>query len=379
MEPARERTAAFSLPRYQPPDFSVPPLVDAPLARFEAVTSAGVAPEDFHATSIFPEYVQVGKGDWRLVRDSRMDCTVVLEPGGRLSVREFRHLRRGDLVAVGRREDGQDGIYVHTAPFQMTREETAEKFAFRTVVSRETSFSIDYDQLYELLTHERKHGFVLWVLGPAVAFDHDAREAFGNIVREGFVHGLAAGNALAVHDLEASLWGTALGQEIYSKRYAPLGHYKHLDTINRIRALGSIEKAVREGVVGDGIMRAVVEQGIPYVLAGSIRDDGPLPEVTADAYEAQDQMRRLAARATTVIAMATQLHSIAMGNLLASYRVMPDDTVRPVYFYTVDMSEFAGQKLANRGSLTARSILTNVQDFVVTLERGLRKKGRQTS
>jgi len=109
------------------------------------------------------------------------------------------------------------------------------------------------------------------------------------------------------------------------------------------------------------------------VLAGSIRDDGPLPEVIGDVYEAQDKMRALAKRATTVIALATQLHAIATGNLVPSYRVIGKDRVRPVYFYTVDMSEFAVNKLANRGSLTAHSILTNVQDFVVTVERGLRK------
>lgn len=120
-------------------------------------------------------------------------------------------------------------------------------------------------------------------------------------------------------------------------------------------------------------MRAVVLKGVPYVLAGSIRDDGPLPEVIGDVYLAQDGMRALARRATTVIALATQLHAIAIGNMVPSYKV-EGDRVRPVYFYSVDMSEFASSKLADRGSLTARSILTNVQDFVVTLERGLKDR-----
>jgi len=108
------------------------------------------------------------------------------------------------------------------------------------------------------------------------------------------------------------------------------------------------------------------------VFAGSIRDDGPLPEVIADVYAAQDAMRALARRATTVVCLATQLHTIATGNMTPSYRVLPDGSLRPVYFYSVDMSEFAAQKLINRGSLSTRAILTNVQDFVVTLERGLR-------
>ncbi len=364
---------AFQLPRYRAPDFTAPILQASPVVRFEGAVRDGVAPTNFHATSIFPEYLQLKKGEWHLLRESRMDCVVVLGDDGRLVVKEFRHLKVGDAVAVGRGENGEDGVVVHTGAFESPRG-TSDKFAFRTRVSRETSFSIDYDELYELLAFEREKGFILWVLGPAVTFDHDARQAFVGIIEAGYVQALTAGNALAVHDLEASISGTALGQEIYSKRAAFLGHYHHLDAINTIRAAGSIAAAVETGRIQSGIMRAVVEARIPCVLAGSIRDDGPLPEVIADVYSAQDQMRRLARKATTVIALATQLHSIATGNMLASYRVMEDGTVRPVYFYSVDMSEFAADKLANRGSLTAHAILTNVQDFVVTLERGLRKR-----
>jgi hypothetical protein len=219
----------------------------------------------------------------------------------------------------------------------------------------------------------------LWVLGPAVSFDQDARTAFVNIIIAGYVHGLLAGNALAVHDIEGALSGTALGQELYSKRHVPGGHYKHLDAINTIRKLGSIQTGLDAGIVTSGIMKAIIDQRIPYVLAGSIRDDGPLPEVTEDVTLAQDRMRDLTRHATTVIAMATQLHAIATGNLLACYQVVNHDQVRPVYFYVVDMSEFAANKLADRGSLTVRSILTNVQDFIVTLERGLLRTQPKTS
>lgn len=361
---------AFSLPKYVAPDFRKPPLSGSPLARFKTVTEPGVAPEDYHATTIFPEYLHLTPGQWVILRDSRMDCVVVRDGEGVLHVTEFRHLQKGDAVACGRRENGEDGIFVHTDPFPSGRG-PAEIFAFRTQVSRETSFSHDYDELYELFEHERRSGFILWVLGPAVAFDRDARESFVRILEAGFVHAVLAGNALAVHDLEAALYGTALGQEIYTKRHKPLGHYHHLDAINHIRRAGSIQRAVESGSIAEGIMAALVRLRIPTVLAGSIRDDGPLPDVLADVYEAQDRMRRLASRATTVIAMATQLHAIATGNLIPACRVMSDGRVRPVYFYTVDMSEFASSKLANRGSLTARSILTNVQDFIVTLARGL--------
>jgi hypothetical protein len=123
-----------------------------------------------------------------------------------------------------------------------------------------------------------------------------------------------------------------------------------------------------------GVMHALTQQQIPYVLAGSIRDDGPLPEVVTDALKAQDAMRALTKRATTVIAVATQLHSIAAGNMIPMYQVLPDGQVRPVYFYMVDMSEFTTNKLANRGSLSARPILTNAQDFLVILERGLSRR-----
>ena len=369
---------AFVLPTHTPPPFEDPALMDAPLVAFEQVEQEGVAPANYHATSIYPEYFHVEKGIWRLIAESRMDCVVVLEKDGGLSVKEFRHLKIGDAVAVGRGENGEEGIFVHPHGFGAVRE-ISDKFAFRTRVSRETSFSIDYDELYELLHYERQNGFILWVLGPALAFDRDARQSMVQLINSGYVHGLLAGNGLAVHDAEGALFDTALGQELYSKRHALLGHYKHLDAINRIRSLGSLEKGVEQGVVGEGIMRAIILNKVPYVLAGSIRDDGPLPEVIGDVYLAQDRMRALARRATTVMALATQLHSIATGNMIPAYKVIDGKKIRPVYFYTVDMSEFAANKLADRGSLSARCVLTNAQDFVVTLERGLRMKDSSRS
>jgi lysine-ketoglutarate reductase/saccharopine dehydrogenase-like protein (TIGR00300 family) len=330
----------------------------------------GVAPDNYHAMSIYPEYFHLGNGRWVLPKRSRMDCVVVLDADGTLRVREFRLLKRGDQVACGRHENGEDGIFVHTNAFGWEHP-VWEKFAFRTGVSRETSFSYDYDELYNLLEYERENGFLLWVLGPAVAFDRDSRHSLAEIIGEGYAHGVLAGNALATHDIEAALFGTALGQDIYTKKHANLSHYKHLDTINTIRRIGSIEKAVEKNIVKDGIMASIVKRGIPFVLAGSIRDDGPMPDVITDSLEAQDKMRVLAQKATTVIAMATQLHSIAVGNMTPSYTVTDDGGIRPVYFFTIDMSEFAANKLADRGSLTARSILTNTQDFVVNLHRKL--------
>lgn len=358
----------FTLPAYRDPDFSVPELRDAPVARFEPAPANGVAPANYHATSIFPEYIHLSPGNWVLPTHSRMDCVVVRE-GEAVAVREFRNLRRGDAVAVGRGENGEDGIFVHTEGFGAAGED-AEKFSFRRSVSRETAFSVDYDELYALLRHERDHGRIVWVLGPAVVFDFDARKAMVGLIRRGFVHAVLAGNALAVHDLEGSMFGSALGQDIYFRRGRRLGHYNHLDVINAVRGIGSIEGAIAAGLVTDGVMHALHARGVPYVLAGSIRDDGPLPETIAGAYEAQARMRAVTAEATTVIALATQLHSIATGNLTPSYAVW-QGRVRPVYFYCVDMSDFVTTKLANRGSLGARGVLTNVQDFLVTVDRGL--------
>ncbi len=364
---------SFVLPTYTPPDFTQPVFTAAPTVSFKPASQPGVAPESYHGTSIYPEYFQIRKGDWQLLLESRMDCAVVRKPDGTLNATEFRHLNKGDMVACGRNENGEDGIYVHTDGFYFP-DNIAEKFAFRSGRTRETSFSIDYDVLYDLLNYEREEGFILWVLGPAVVFDHDSREAFSRLVEEGYVHALLAGNALATHDIEGAIFGTALGQEIYSKHSVERGHYRHLDALNTIRKAGSIKKGTTMDLVKNGIMKTIIEKGIPCVLAGSIRDDGPLPEVIGDVYKAQAEMRVYTRCATTVVALATQLHSIATGNLLPAYTLTAENQIRPVYFYSVDMSEYAVSKLADRGSLTVRSILTNVQDFVVTVERGLQKR-----
>lgn len=364
----------FTLPAYTPPDLSRLEFSECQVCTFMEVTKDGVAPAHFHATSIFPEYYQVEKDDWRLPEQARMDCCAVLREDGRIEIVEPRNLRKGDQVAIGRLENGEEGIYVHSDPFGAPAEKGSEKFAFRTLQTRESAFSVDYDRLYDLLDHEREHGHIVWVLGPAVVFDHDAREAFTRLIERGYVNSLLAGNALATHDIEGSFFTTALGQNLYTKDPAKLGHYNHLDAINRVRGVGSISKCVETGLIKDGVMKALTDNNIPYVLAGSIRDDGPLPEVITDSGRAADAMRGEVRKATTVIALATQLHTIATGNMTPSYTVR-DGVPRPVYFYTVDMSEFAANKLANRGSLSARSILTNVQDFVVTTERGLRNKG----
>lgn len=359
----------MKLREYTHPDFTEEVFTAASDAVFEPAPLDGVAPENFHAMSIFPEYFKVD-GKWLLAEESRMDCVPVLR-GGKIYVVEFRNLVRGDMVAVGRTENCEDGIYVYPYGFTEGKPEERDVFAFRTSRSRETAFSVDYDELYEILKYEKDHGKIVWVMGPAFSFDHDARKAFARIIEGGYVHALLAGNALATHDLEAAYLKTALGQNIYTQESVHNGHYNHLETINRVRYHGSIGEFLRAEGIGEGIMSACEKKGVPYVLGGSIRDDGPLPPVYGDVYEAQDRMRDEVRNATTVICMATMLHSIATGNMTPSYRVLEDGTVRQVYFYCVDISEFTVNKLADRGSLSAKGIITNVQDFIVNLCKGL--------
>ena len=362
----------FKLPVYQEPDFSAENLVSAPDVTTAIVEMDSVAPEQFHGTSMFPEYFKIN-GEWRIVEDSRMDCCVVIRSDGKLEAVEFRNLKKGDKIILGRTEDGTDGIFLHSTGFQ-NQYIPGDAFAFRTGRSRETAFSQDYDTLYNLLMYEREnHGNVLWVMGPACAFDSDARASMRFLIENGFVQGILAGNALATHDLEAGLFGTALGQNIYSQKPMHNGHYNHIEILNRVRREGSIEQFIKTFRIEDGIIEACIQSGVPFVLAGSIRDDGPLPEVIGNVYEAQDKMRALIRKATTVICLATQLHTIAACNMTPSYRVV-NGKVRPLFIYTVDVSEFAINKLSDRGSLSATGIITNAQDFVVMTAKGLQKK-----
>ncbi len=359
----------FKLREYHAPDFSQEKFINAPDASLVPAPLDGVAPENYHAMSIYPEYFKID-GSWILAAESRMDCVAVYKDG-EIKVTEFRLLKKGDLVVTGRTEKCEEGIYVH--PFGFEEEKTGgDVFAFRTGRSRETAFSKDYDELYDLLRYERDHGKIVWVMGPAFSFDHDARDAMSRLIENGYVQSIIAGNALATHDLEGAYLHTALGQDIYTQRPLPNGHYNHLDTINRVRYYGSVSDFIKNENIDNGIIYSCEKCGIPYVLGGSIRDDGPLPPVYGNVYEAQDAMRNQVRDATTVICMATTLHTIATGNMTPSFRVLPDGTIRQVYFYCVDISEFVVNKLADRGSLSARGIVTNVQDFIVNLAKGLK-------
>ena len=296
----------FVMPKYQAPDFTQARFVNAPDARYEPAEKDGVAPEGYHSTSMYPEYFKIN-GKWTLAEESRMDSSVVLRDDGHLDVVENRNLKKGDKVILGRTEKGEDGIYMHCAGFRDEESDLDDQFVFRQGRSRETAFARDYDKLFELLRHEKEHGNILWVMGPAFAFDADARAAMQALVENGYAHGLMAGNALATHDLEGALLHTALGQDIYTQRSQPNGHYNHLDVINKVRRSGSIPAFIEDYKIDNGIIYSCVKKDVPIVLTGSIRDDGPLPEVIGDVYEGQTKMRELVKNCTTIICLATML------------------------------------------------------------------------
>lgn len=360
---------AFELRKYTHPDFAEQKFINSPDCRFEEAPKDGVVPFDFHALSIFPEYFKIN-GEWLLCEESRMD-TVPVYDGGKVLALEARRVKKGQLVVCGRTECCEEGIYMHADGFNENTGVKADTFAFRTGRSRETAFSKDFDEIVELLKHEKDNGKIVWVMGPAFSFDIKARRALSALIENGYAHAVLAGNALASHDLEGAYMQTALGQNIYTQENVPNGHYNHLDLINRVRAAGSMKAFVEQENLDNGVMTAAIKNDVPIVLGGSIRDDGPLPEVYGDCYDAQDAMRAHVSKATTVITMATMLHSIAVGNMTPSFRVLEDGTIRQTYFYVCDASEFVVNKLADRGSLSSKGIITNAQDFICNIADGL--------
>jgi lysine-ketoglutarate reductase/saccharopine dehydrogenase-like protein (TIGR00300 family) len=350
--------------RYELPKFDQPPLSGAPEARFAPAPADGVLPDGFFSTTNLPTYVKAG-GAWRRPRLPRMDCAIVRESSGDLVSTEPRKVARGTAVAMGASEDGSEGILVHAEGF-LSGTHSANEFGFmQTAVSREKP--VDYGVLAELLGEERgRGGSIVWVVGPALVHAR-ARDDLIWFVEHGYVGALLGGNAVAVHDLEAAIFGTTLGMSSSGEGVAG-GHALHMRAINAIRRAGSIPAAVEQGIVKTGIMHALVTRHIPYVLAGSIRDDGPLPGVLSDTLAAQDAMRAVTARATFAVFVATALHAIAVGNMLPAFvdAAAPED-IRPLTTICVDQTEFVVNKLRDRGTHQAFGVVTNAQDFMHVL------------
>ena len=341
-----------------PPDLNAPALTSAPDAMFAPAPADGVLPENFFSSTNLPTYVKV-KGKWIAPQEPRMDAGLVLDDTGRVWAREGRRIRKGDLVAIGSAEDGSEGIFVHSAPF-FGDAEGAFNF-MSSEVSREKP--IDYAQMAHLLVEERdRGGYPVWVTGPALVHSR-ARNDMSWFITNGFVGALLAGNAVAVHDIEASIYGTTLGMT-KTGEITQGGHGLHMRAINRVRAAGSIAEAVRQGIITDGIMHACVVSRVPFVLTGSIRDDGPLPDVVTDMEQAQDAMREHTKKATMAILIATALHAIATGNMLPAFVTEKDGTMRELATICVDSSEFVVSKLKDRGTHQAFGVVTNAQDFM---------------
>ncbi|MGV8983727.1 ornithine cyclodeaminase family domain [Clostridium sp.] len=356
---------SFQLPKFVSVDFSQSFFASSPDVKTNEVKKDGVAPKGFLITSISPEYFKV-KGEWILPTQTSIECAAVVRDNNTVEIVEFRNLKAHDKVVLGKCTDGSEGIYKYTNGFYNLPNVGLGR-------SVESSFSKDYEELYELLEYEKENkGHILWVLGPAVVFDYDTRAALSELAENGYVNALMAGNAMATHDLEGGLLGTALGQNIYTQESVPMGHYNHLDLINEARRAGSIEALLNEGNIKDGFMKTCIEQNIPVVLVGSIRDDGPLPPVYHNVSCGLDAMKEQTDKATVIICLATVLHSVATANLASSYRVC-DGHVRPVYFYSVDIAEYAVNQVAvAREYVGVKTIVTNVQDFVVNLQKNLR-------
>ncbi|HEY4562274.1 MAG TPA: hypothetical protein VIJ36_04800 [Thermoanaerobaculia bacterium] len=349
---------------YREPDFSKPSLANAPECRFEPAPADTVLPDGFMSTTNFPTYVKIG-GRWRMPERPRMDSHLVWDPATeRLAVKEFRLVRKGDLVAVATAEDGSEGVVVWDRGFLGETDDThvEEAFAFMSSeVSREKP--VNYEAIFrEFVRNRGSNGYILWVIGPALVHAR-GRIAMEWLIHNGYCHGLITGNAVGVHDVEAALYGTTLGMMADGSGTAG-GHATHMRAINEVKKAGSIKALVDAGKLKGGIMHALTVTGTPYVLAGSIRDDGPLPETIPSALDSQGAMREMTVKATMVVMVATALHAIAAGNMLPTFCVRPDGTMDEITTICVDQTEFVVSKLKDRGTHQAFGVVTNAQDFM---------------
>jgi lysine-ketoglutarate reductase/saccharopine dehydrogenase-like protein (TIGR00300 family) len=322
-------------------------LVGGEDAELEPAPADGVFPDRFLVSSNHATQVRCG-GAWVPVAPVRMDCGIVVDPASCFATTaRFAEVRRGDQVVVGHR-----GVRISPLARDVRR---ADAFEFMgSEVSAEKPKSLAIRAVAENMRQARSDGRrVLLVGGPAIVHT-GAGPHVVRLIEAGFVNLLFAGNALAVHDIERALYGTTLGVHLDHGRPVEAGHQHHLHAINRIRHAGGIRAAVEQGLLNSGIMHACVRSGVPFILAGSIRDDGPLPEVITDTVRAQAAMAaEIRAGVGFALMVATMLHSIAAGNLLpASCRIA-----------CVDINPSVVTKLADRGSFQSVGLVTDVEPF----------------
>ncbi|HLH61887.1 MAG TPA: TIGR00300 family protein [Ktedonobacteraceae bacterium] len=317
------------------------------------VEQNGVLPAGFYSTTNLPTQVRLN-GQWVDVEDIEMDVAIVIDrEHGRAYTRPMHEVRVGDEVIVG-----HDGIRVH--PFERARER--ESFAFmQSTVSSEKAKVLAIHEIAHQMQETRAHGGkILFVLGPAVIHTGAGRYVAA-LIRRGYVQVIFGGNAIITHDIESALFGTSLGVDLRTGEQVEGGHRNHLRAINAIRALGSVEKAIETGLLKEGITYEVKKHDVTMVLAGSIRDDGPMPGVINDMQEAQKRMREALKGVEMAIIVASMLHAIATGNLLPA-------TVRTV---VVDINPSVVTKLADRGSFQAAGLITDAELFLRELAEAL--------
>ena len=318
---------------------------------WQSAPAAGVAPDNFYSTTHHRTQVWLGE-TWSEVADQRMDGCITHDSGEPKCVK-LRDLKEGDPVLVG-----FDGVRVVHADSG----EDSHEFAFMANdVSSERRAEVQTARVVELARQARSRGLkIVWVPGPVIVHTGASRD-MEILVREGWVDSVLSGNALAVHDIESQWLGTSLGVSVDDGRVIPHGHSHHMRAINRIRAHGSIAAAVEAGDLQGGLMHALVEKQVPWILAGSIRDDGPLPDTEMDLFAAQDQYAEQLKGAGLVIVLSTMLHGIGVGNMLSG----------EVPLVCVDIHPAVATKLADRGSAQAIGIVTDVGLFVRRLREEL--------
>ncbi len=317
------------------------------------VTKDGVSPDGFYSSTNIDTYVNVN-GKWVPVDDIEMDCVVVVDPASsKARCCPIASLSKGDQVVIG-----HGGVQV--ALMDRAAEERDFSFMGSDVSSERQKSLMVREIAREIQAVCERNGKVLVVAGPAVIHT-GAGKHLTALIDAGYVNVFFAGNAVAVHDVESALLGTSLGVCLKDGTSAPEGHMHHMLAINRIRGLGGLRQAVDAGILKEGVMYALVKNNVPFVLAGSIRDDGPLPDVITDSVEAQKAMRQGTKGVEIALMLSTMLHSIATGNLLPAR----------VKTICIDINPATVTKLADRGSHQSIGVVSDVEWFLKELRSNL--------
>ena len=322
----------------------------------EPAPADGVLPDNFYGTTHHPTYVFTGE-KWKEVKDIEMDCIVVLEKGNAYCRRQGV-VKTGDLVVVG-----FDGVKIE--PPQRSRTPT-DMFGFMSSeISPEKPIN-NYikDLAREMKRIKDKKGAIIYVMGTAMAHT-GADKSFQELIRMGYVQALFTGNGFSVMDVEKQLFGTTLGMDEKTGKVLKRGYKSHLIAINEIRKAGSIRNAIEKGVLKSGVLYECVKNNVPFVIGGSLRDDGPLPDTIPDVMVAQDEMRKYVQKADMCIICASMLHGIAVGNMLPS----------KVKTVAIDINPYVVTRLQDRGTTQALGLVTDPAVLLPTLVLEIKKLG----